>query len=99
MALLDLSLPTRTLVRLVDEAIQVSPARPAQTVNVTSLPPDRVQEVDNAIGIYLYHMVEEAALKNQSWPRRPDKPRFNPLGLNLHYILTAHSSLAEPFGP
>jgi hypothetical protein len=99
MALLDLSLPSKTLVRLVDEAIQISPVKPAQTVNVTSLPPDRLVEVDNAIGIYLFHVVEEAAYRNKVWPKRPDHPRYVPLGLNLHYIVSAHSNLGEPFGP
>lgn len=99
MALLDLSLVTRTLTELVRRAIAASPAKPAQTVHVTSLPPDRVTE-DNQIGIYLYHLVEEAAIKNQTWRGRPDQPiRFSPLGLNLHYIVTAHSDNAESEGP
>lgn len=99
MALLDLSLPTKTLVRLVTEAIGVSPVKPAQTVLVTSLSPDKLLEVDNAIGIYLYHVTEEAALKNQVWPKRPDHPRYTPLGLNLHFIVSAHSNMGEPHGP
>lgn len=99
MALLDLSLPTRSLVRLVDEFVKVSPVKPSQSVVVTSLPPDKLQEVDNSIGVYLYHVVEEAAYKNLTWPKRPtDDPRFSPLGMNLHYIVSAHSGLGEPHG-
>lgn len=99
MALLDLSLPTRSLVRLVDEFVKVSPVKPSQPVNVTSLPPDKLQEADNSIGIYLYHVVEEAAYKNLTWSKRPsDDPRFVPLGINLHYIVSAHSSMQEPHG-
>lgn len=101
MALLDLSYVTRTLVRLVDAAIRNSPARPA-THLVTSLPPDKLTE-ENSVGIYLYHLVEEAALKNQPWRGRPDSPiRFSPLGLNLHYVVTTRSIATEandPFGP
>lgn len=100
MALLDLSLPTRSLVRLVDEFIKISPVKPSQSVIVTSLPPDKLQEVDNAIGIYLYHAVEEAAYKNLTWAKRPtDDPRFAPMGVNLHYIISAHSSLTDQHGP
>jgi hypothetical protein len=99
MALLDLSLVTKTLIELVKRAIAISPAKPAQTVTVTSLPPDRVTD-DNQIGIYLYHLVEEAAIKNQTWRGRPDQPiRFSPLGLNLHYIVTAHSDNNDSEGP
>lgn len=99
MALLDLSLPTRSLVRLVDEFVKVSPVKPSQPVNVTSLPPDKLQEADNSIGIYLYHVVEEAAYRNLTWPKRPtDDPRFVPLGINLHYIVSAHSNMQEPHG-
>jgi hypothetical protein len=101
MALLDLSLVTRALVRLVDEAIKISPAAPS-TLVVTSLPPDKLNE-DNSVGIYLYHLVEEAALKNQPWRGRPPAPsRYSPLGLNLHYVITTHSTATDqhdPFGP
>lgn len=101
MALLDLSLVTRTLVKLVDEAIKASPAAPAAHV-VTSLPPDKLAD-DNSVSIYLYHVVEEAALRNQPWRGRPDSPiRFSPLALNLHYVVSAFSTATnanDPFGP
>lgn len=101
MAFLDLSLVTRTLVRLVDEAIKASPVAPS-TLNVTSLPPDKLAD-DNSVGIYLYHVVEEAALKNQPWRGRPESGiRFSPLGLNLHYVVTTFSTATnanDPFGP
>lgn len=90
MALLNLSLVTRTLVKLVHEAAAASGAAPSP-LNVTSLPPDKLTE-DNSLGIYLYHLVEEAALKNQPWRSRPDRPiRHSPIGLNLHYVVTARS--------
>lgn len=105
MAFLDLSLVTRTLVRLVDEVVKISPVRPGLppappvTVTVTSLPPDKLQD-DNMIGIYLYHLAEEGALKNQPWRGRPETPiRYSPLGLNLHYVVTAHSTVNDQYGP
>ena len=99
MALLDLSLVTRSLVRLVDEAIKLSPAKPVQPVTVTSMSPDRLAG-DNVVGLYLYHLVEQAAHKNQVWRGRPDHPiRFSPLGLDLHYVVCAKSELTEEQGP
>jgi hypothetical protein len=100
MALLDLSLVTKTLVEIVKRYIAVSPAKPAQVVDVTSLPPDQLLQYDNSIGIYLYHLVEEAAFKNQTWPGRPSSPaQFSPIGLNLHYIVSTHSASDKSEGP
>jgi hypothetical protein len=100
MALLDVSLVTETLVKLVDESIKVSPAWPGgQTADVSSLPPDQLAG-DNALGIYLYHLCEEAAYKNQMWPTRPQPPmRFSPMGLNLYYVVSARSALTASLGP
>ncbi len=104
MALHDLSLVTQSLVRLVDAAIKASPARPTTptgpvVVKVTSLPPDLLTE-DDMVGIYLYHLVEEAAHKNQPWPGRPSTPiRYTPMGLNLHYLVTARSARTDELGP
>ncbi|NVB76942.1 MAG: DUF4255 domain-containing protein [Kofleriaceae bacterium] len=100
MALLDLSLVTKTLVEVVKRAIAVSPVTPSGTVNVTSLPPDRLEDLDNALGIYLYHLVEEAAFKNRVWPNRPQPPlRSSPMGLNLYYVISAHSRSTLSEGP
>lgn len=106
MALHDLSLVTQSLVRLVDAAIKASPARPTSPVTgpvdviVTSLPPDMLTTEDNMVGIYLYHLVEEAAHKNQPWPNRPQTPiRYTPMGLNLHYLVTARSTRIDELGP
>jgi hypothetical protein len=99
MALLDLAFVTKTLVEIVRRSIGASPAAPSQTINVTSLPPDRLTE-DNTIGIYLYHFVEDAAQKNQVWKNRPSTPnRFAPMALNLHYVLCAHSEALASDGP
>lgn len=99
MALLDLAFVTKTLVEIVRRSITASPAAPSQTVNVTSLPPDRLTE-DNTVGLYLYHFVESAAQKNQVWQNRPASPsRFAPMALNLHYVLCAHSEAQASDGP
>jgi hypothetical protein len=100
MALLDLSLVSETLMRLVDESIKISPAWPGgQTADVSSLPPDLLAG-DNSLGIYMYHLSEEAAYKNQTWPDRPQPPmRFSPMGINLYYVVSARSALAASLGP
>jgi hypothetical protein len=100
MALLDLSLVTRSLVRLVRLAIESSPAWPGgQTVHVTSKSPDQLTET-NSLGIYLFHAVEQAAHKNLTWRNRPDAPiKFSPLALDLHYVVCAKSDLAEELAP
>jgi hypothetical protein len=100
MSLLDLSLVSETLVRLVDESIKASSAWPSgQTADVSGLPPDQLAG-DNALGIYLYHLSEEAAYKNQTWPGRPQPPmRFSPMGLNLYYVVSARSALTASLGP
>lgn len=101
MAVLDLSIVTKTLVKTLDESFKespVAPKLPATPVKVTSLPPDLLP--DNSCGIYLYHVVEEAALKNQPWAGRPLSPvRFSPLALNLHYIVCARSTVETEEGP
>jgi hypothetical protein len=99
-ALLDVSLVTQTLVTLVDESIKASSAWPSgPTADVSSLPPDQLTG-ENALGIYLYHLAEEAAYKNQTWPGRPAAPiRFSPMGLNLYYVVSARSTLNASLGP
>ena len=55
---------------------------------------------DNALGIYMYHLGEEAAYKNQTWPGRPQPPmRFSPMGVNLFYVVSARSALGASLGP
>ncbi len=100
MALLDLSLVTETLVNVVRESIEASPAWPAgQVPDVSGLSPDRLAG-NNALGIYMYHLSEEAALKSQPWPNRPLHPiRYSPMGLNLSYVVCGRSDLSEEGTP
>ena len=85
---------------VVRESIQASSAWPSgQIPDVSGLPPDGLAG-SNSVGIYLYHLAEEAALKNQPWPGRPAEPvRYLPMGLNLFYVLSAKSSLLEEGNP
>ncbi len=88
--LLDLSLVTSALVELLKAHIGQSSAwAPGLgTPLVTAQPPDQLEP--KTLGVYLYHVVEDPHLKNQP-PAGPDNPpvRFNPMGLQLHYQLSA----------
>ncbi len=100
MALLDLSLVTSALIKLLDENIKASPAWGATPgLNVSGLPPDKLTG-DAALGMYLYHLTEDAAHKNATWPGRPSAPiRYTPMALNLHYVLSARSDLESGLSP
>lgn len=96
MALLDLSLVTQTLIGLIGAHVTNSEAwNPVNTLTVDPLPPDRLTG-NNALGFYLYHATEETTGKNTYIPGVSDAPvRYTPLGLNLFYILTAHSDIED----
>nr|HEX4314504.1 Pvc16 family protein [Kofleriaceae bacterium] len=86
--LLELSRVTRALVTLLREAIEVTSSA---TPTVSPLPPD--QAPAGSLGVFLYHAVEAAHLKNQA-PVGGDAPpvRFTPMGLSLYYQITAKPS-------
>ena len=100
MPTLDLSLVTRTLVTTLDQAVRSSPAwPPGQTLDVVPRSPDQL-EGSNTLGLYLYHVTEDAHFKNTYQPGLDDVPvAFTPMALNLHYILSAFSDLTEETGP
>jgi hypothetical protein len=91
MALLDLSLVTRSLVTLIREHAQSSPAwTSVQPPNVVPQPPDRLEGTD-VIGLYLYHVSEDAHYKNLPPPGNDRPPiRYTPMALNLFYQVTPH---------
>jgi hypothetical protein len=94
MPLLDLSLVTLTLIDLISTHVTNSEAwSPANTLTVDPLPPDKLTG-DNTLGFYLYHATEETTGKHTYIPGVSDVPvRYSPLGLNLYYMLTAHSDI------
>ncbi len=94
MALLDISLPTKAIVELLKAHIGQSSAWQFATWGkplVTSQPPDQLAA--GTLGVYLYHVTEEAHLKNQP-PNGRDQPpvRFTPMGLCLYYQVSALGS-------
>ena len=99
MALLDLSQVTRTLVTLLQTHVQASPVwPPGVQLTVSPDPPDKLSG-DNTLGLYLYHVAEDAHYKNLPAPGLDQPPiRFTPMPLNLFYQLSAHSDLQTPTG-
>ena len=102
MPLLDLSLVTKTLLNLIDKHIGSLPAaekaKLSSSWTVSPLPPDRLTG-DHAIGVYLYHAVEDAYRKNLA-PPGPDFPpvALTPMGLHLYYQVSAHSDALTDIG-
>ena len=99
MALLDISLVTRSLLNLIEEHVTASQVwPPAVTLRVSPEPPDGLSG-DHTLGLYLYHISEDADYKNLPPPGRDVPPiRYTPMGLILHYQLTAHSDLDDDVG-
>lgn len=102
MPLLDLSLVTKTLLNLIDKHIGALPAAEKAKLSpswtVSPLPPDTLKG-DHAIGVYLYHAVEDPYRKNLP-PPGPDLPpvALTPMGLHLYYQVSAHSDAPTDIG-
>jgi hypothetical protein len=97
--LLDIALVTQTLLSLIEKHVTASPeAGKVTPLTVSSLPPDRLTG-DRTLGLYLYHITEDAQYKNLPPPSADEPPvRFTPMGLNLYYLLAGHSDLAGNTG-
>lgn len=93
--LLDLSRVTDALVSLIDKYIRASPDMESLALpfEVSPEPRDKLKG-DGTIGIYLYHLTEDAYYKNLPSTSADLPPlRFTPMGLNLYYQLSAFSAL------
>ena len=98
MPLLDLSLVTATLLRLLRLRVNplwaslFPPAPPPPSVSYTSAPSANATG-EQTLGLFLYHINEDAQFKNQP-PYYGDQPpiRFAAMGLQLQYQLYAHAS-------
>lgn len=63
------------------------------TSTVSAVPPDSVQE-ENLINVFMYNVSPNQAWRNADMPvrnSRGDKTARQPLALNLHYLVSAHS--------
>lgn len=89
MALDDLASVTQTLILLLQHGIGQSNAWGGADPTVSPLPPDLMGST-NDLGLYLYHIAEDAHFRNP--PPAGVAPGANatrPLALNLYYQLTA----------
>jgi hypothetical protein len=90
-ALLDISLVTVALKKLLEAHIANSPAWSFGQPTVTAQPPDLLDP--GTLGVYLYHLSEEAHLKSQPPVGQGSPPvRFTPMGLSLYYQICARGS-------
>lgn len=94
MTLLNLSYVTQSLKTLIEEAVKASPEWSAPLLTVSPQPPNELtgSAESNILGFYLYHISEDPHFKNLPAPGT-DTPsvRYTPMGLVLHYQLTAHA--------
>jgi hypothetical protein len=85
----DIRYITRTLARMVQEHMRVSPIwMPRAAPVVSPQPPD--QSGGAELTLFLYHVGRDPALMTLPPPPPETAPHFAPLGLILNYQLTAH---------
>src|SRR5262252_10701507 len=97
MPLLNLFKVTKTLVDLLTQNIKVN-VDPTVSVNVTALPPEKVEGAENTLSIFLYHVAEDPYYKSAPGAGN-DVPNVAkaPMALSLFYILTAHHEVNADF--
>ena len=98
MALLNLSYVTQSLTKLIEEAVKASPEWSAPSLTVSPQPPNELKgsTESNILGFYLYHISEDPHFKNLPAPGNDTPPvRYTPMGLILHYQLTAHAEVTD----
>lgn len=98
MALIDLYKVTKTLIDLLRLNItqNIDPSLDDGVLQVTGIPPEKVESASNRLNFFLYHIAEDAYYKNALGPGS-DAPNVakTPMALNLFYILTAHHEVGE----
>ncbi len=96
MALIDLSLVSSALIKLLDENIN-NVIDASAGVTVTAQPPEKVGAASKTLSLHLYHLAEEPGYKNLEGPQRGGRNiASTPMALSLYYILTAHHESSEP---
>jgi hypothetical protein len=102
MALINLYKVTKTLMNLltqnITENIDTSLRPPPPELTVTAIPPEKVENPQNTLSLYLYHVAEDPYYKNMLGPGS-DVPNVAkaPMALSLFYILTAHHETDSAF--
>lgn len=96
----NLFLVTQSLRRLIDLNVRALLFRDGlpPTLNVTTMPPERVGAATHTLNLHLYHLMENAYYKNLEPPGRGGVPvARQPLTLLLYYVLTAHHEVNDVF--
>ena len=96
MALSDISLVSKTLKNLIENYFKASKewSPLGKSPIISPQPPDQL--TGDAVGMYLYHVSEDAQYKNLPAPGNDMPPvRYVPMGLNLYYQLYACSAAAD----
>lgn len=103
MSLLDISKVTDTILNVIENGIKSLPdgdvpSNIKNNLQVVPDPPDKLSG-NYTVGMYLYHIKENASNKNLP-PLSQSQPaiRYTPMPLDLYYLLTAHSDVAEGGG-
>ena len=99
MGLLNLFKVTKTLTDLLSQNITKNIDTSLDGIlNVTAIPPEKVENPTNTLSLYLYHVAEDRYYKNAPGPGN-DAPNVAkaPMALNLFYILTAHHETDSHF--
>jgi Pvc16 N-terminal domain len=98
MALIDLSLVTTTLLRLLQARVDPLWAEfflpsPPPPITYTGVSPSTAFTADQALGMFLYYATEDPHFKNLP-PAYKDQPpvRFAPMGVTLQYQLFVHAA-------
>lgn len=99
LGLLDLSIVTDRLVKLVDDYRQLPLFQTFASFTVSGNPPDKVsKESGNQLSIYLFHIESDKFQKNSPVSGARDaKIPSQPLSLNLYYLLSAFSDNENGF--
>lgn len=98
LGLLDLSTVTDVLTGMLTDCVQKSPVLKQNpfTINITGLAPDAVRDGGECqLSFYLFHVDQDKFQRNLQ-PGTPIPPNsipinYQPLALNLYYLLTAYS--------
>ncbi len=98
MALLDLSNVTSTLADTLRLNITQRLDPSLTTLDVTTLPPERVSDASTTINLYLYHIAEDPHYRNLPGNLSDTNPAATkPMSLILFYILTTHHEVDSVF--
>ena len=98
MPLIDLSNITSTLAETLRLNITQRLDPTLTTLDITTLPPERVSNATNTINLYLYHIAEDAYYRNLPGNLSDNPPpATKPMSLILFYILTTHHEVDSVF--